>query len=305
MVLGNQLGLGRSQRKKGYMSSFSDFKKRSKNSVEDLSKKLESLNSKESYKDDRFWKPGLDSSKNGYAVIRFLPPVEGEDVPFVKLYSHAFQGKGGWFIENCRTTLGEKCPICEANTELWNSGLEEDKDIARKRKRKLNYISNILVISDPANSENEGKVFLFKYGTKIFEKVQALMSPEFKDETPVDPFNFWEGADFKLKIRNVGGYVNYDRSEFAAPAPLMGGDDKKLEAVWKKQYSLKEFVVTSNFKSYEELKERFKKTVGEDIREQFDESSAKTVEDDSTVEQVPSEDMDTLDYFKSLKNKQD
>jgi hypothetical protein len=305
MVLGNQLGLGRSQRKKGYMSSFSDFKKRSKNSVEDLSKKLESLNSKESYKDDRFWKPGLDSSKNGYAVIRFLPPVEGEDVPFVKLYSHAFQGKGGWFIENCRTTLGEKCPICEANTELWNSGLEEDKDIARKRKRKLNYISNILVISDPANSENEGKVFLFKYGTKIFEKVQALMSPEFKDETPIDPFNFWEGADFKLKIRNVGGYVNYDRSEFAAPAPLMGGDDKKLETLWKKQYSLKEFVVTSNFKSYEELKERFKKTVGEDIREQFDESSAKTVEDDSTVEQVPSEDMDTLDYFKSLKNKQD
>lgn len=287
------------------MSSFSDFKKRSKNSVEDLSKKLESLNSKESYKDDRFWKPGLDSSKNGYAVIRFLPPVEGEDVPFIKLYSHAFQGKGGWFIENCRTTLGEKCPICEANTELWNSGLEEDKDIARKRKRKLNYISNILVISDPSNSENEGKVFLFKYGTKIFEKVQALMSPEFKDETPVDPFNFWEGADFKLKIRNVGGYVNYDRSEFAAPAPLMGGDDKKLEAVWKKQYALKEFITPTNFKSYEELKDRFKKTVGEDIREQFDETSERTVEDDSTVEQVPSEDMDTLDYFKSLKNKQD
>jgi len=287
------------------MSSFSDFKKRSKNSVEDLSKKLESLNSKESYKDDRFWKPGLDSSKNGYAVIRFLPPVEGEDVPFIKLYSHAFQGKGGWFIENCRTTLGEKCPICEANTELWNSGLEEDKDIARKRKRKLNYISNILVVSDPSNSENEGKVFLFKYGTKIFEKVQALMSPEFKDETPVDPFNFWEGADFKLKIRNVGGYVNYDRSEFAAPAPLMGGDDKKLEAIWKKQYALKEFITTTNFKSYEELKDRFKKTVGEDIREQFDETSERTVEDDSTVEQVPSEDMDTLDYFKSLKNKQD
>jgi hypothetical protein len=287
------------------MSSFSDFKKRSKNSVEDLSKKLESLNTKDNYKDDRFWKPGLDASKNGYAVIRFLPPVEGEDLPFVKLYSHAFQGKGGWFIENCRTTLGEKCPICEANTELWNSGLEEDKDIARKRKRKLNYISNVLVISDPANSENEGNVFLFKYGTKIFEKIQALMSPEFKDEVPVDPFNFWNGADFKLKIRNVGGYVNYDRSEFAAPAPLMGGDDKKLELLWKKQYALKEFINPSSFKSYEELKERFKKTVGDDIREQFDEATVRTVEDDSTVEQVPSEDMDTLDYFKSLKNKQD
>ena len=285
--------------------SFADFKKRSKNSIEDLGKKLESLNSKESYKDERFWKPGIDSSKNGYAVIRFLPPTEGEDVPFVKLYSHAFQGKGGWFIENCRTTMGEKCPVCEANTELWNSGIEEDKDIARQRKRKLNYISNILVVSDPANSDNEGKVFLFKYGTKIFEKVQALMSPEFKDETPIDPFNFWDGADFKLKIRNVGGYVNYDRSEFAAPAALFGGDDKKLEALWKKQYKLQEFVTPSNFKSYDELKDRFKKTVGEDLREQFDESMAKTVEDDSSVEQVPSEDMDTLDYFKTLKNKQD
>jgi hypothetical protein len=183
--------------------------------------------------------------------------------------------------------------------------MEEDKNIARERKRKLNYISNILVVSDPSNSENEGRVFLFKYGTKIFEKVQSLMSPEFKDETPTDPFNFWEGADFKLKIRNVGGYVNYDRSEFAAPAPLMGGDDKKLEALWKKQYKLQEFLHPSNFKSYDELKERFKKTVGEDIREQFDEASERTVEDDSTVSQVPAEDMDTLDYFKTLKNKQD
>lgn len=285
--------------------SFADFKKRSKNSVEDLSKKLESLNSKESYKDERFWKPGIDQAKNGYAVIRFLPATEGEDVPFIKMYTHAFKGKGGWFIENCRTSLGEKCPVCEGNTELWNSGMEEDKDIARSRKRKLNYISNILVISDPSNPENEGKVFLFKYGTKIFEKIQALMSPEFKDEAAVDPFNFWEGADFKLKIRNVGGYVNYDRSEFSAPAPLMGGDDKKLEALWKKQYKLQEFLHPSNFKSYEELKDRFKKTVGEDIREQFDETTEKTIEDDSVVEQVPSEDMDTLDYFKSLKNKQD
>lgn len=287
------------------MGSFSDFKKRSKNSIEDLSKKLVSLNSKESYKDDRFWKPGVDASKNGYAVIRFLPSIETEEVPFIKLYTHAFKGKGGWFIENCRTTFGEKCPVCEANTELWNSGLEEDKDIARSRKRKLNYISNILVISDPSNSENEGKVFLFKYGTKIFEKVQALMSPEFKDETPVDPFNFWEGADFKLKIRNVGGYVNYDRSEFSAPAPLFGGDDKKLEVLWKKQYALAEFVNPIGFKAYDEVKERFKKTVGDDIREQFDEANEKTVEDDSTVEQIPSEDTDTLDYFKSLKSKQD
>ena len=191
------------------------------------------------------------------------------------------------------------------NSTLWNSGIDADKETARKQKRRLAYYSNIYVVKDPANPENEGKVFLFKYGTKIFEKVQALMSPEFKDETPVDPFKFWEGADFKLKIRNVGGYVNYDRSEFSAPAPLFGGDDKKLEILWKKQYALAEFVNPTGFKSYDEVKDRFKKTVGDDIREQFDEATEKTVEDDSIVEQVPSEDTDTLDYFKSLKSKQD
>jgi hypothetical protein len=284
------------------MASFSDFKKKSKNSVASLSDRLDKMNSKDSYKDDRLWKPGIDKSGNGYAVIRFLPEIEGEDAPFVAVYSHAFKGKGGWLFENCTTTLGEKCPICQANTELWNSGIEDDKNIARNRKRKLTYISNILVLEDPANPENKGKNFLYQYGTKIFQKIQGLAHPEYQDEVAVDPFNFWTGADFKIKIRNVGGYVNYDRSEFAAPAPLFGGEDKKLEDLWKKQYSLKEFTDKSQFKSYEELKARLKKATGDDIRAQFTES--KSIEDDiqDTVSEENVEEKDPLKYFSEMEN---
>lgn len=282
------------------MGNFSDFKKKSKNSVAQLSERLEKMNAKESYKDERLWKPGIDKAGNGYAVIRFLPEIEGEDTPFVSVYSHTFKGKGGYFWENCPTTIGEKCPVCAANTELWNSGVEDDKNIARQRKRKLTYISNILVIEDPANPENKGKVFLYQYGTKIFQKIQGLAHPEFQDEVAVDPFNFWTGADFKIKIRNVGGYVNYDRSEFATPAPLFGGDDKKLEELWKKQYPLKPFVDKSQFKSFDELNARFKKSVGDDIRAQFTES--KSIEDDveesSVVENI--EEKDPLQYFSEM-----
>jgi hypothetical protein len=284
------------------MAGFSDFKKKSKNSVASLTERLDKLTSKESYKDDRIWKPGIDKAGNGYAVIRFLPEIEGEDAPFVAVYSHAFKGKGGWMFENCPTTLGEKCPVCQSNTELWNSGIEDDKNIARQRKRKLAYISNILVLEDPANPENKGKVFLYQYGTKIFQKIQSLAHPEYQDEVAVDPFNFWTGADFKIKIRNVGGYVNYDRSEFAAPTPLLGGEDKKLEELWKKQYSLKEFTAKSQFKSYEELKERLKKATGDDIRAQFTE---KTVEDDVNEDPVASEEVeekDPLKYFSEMEN---
>jgi hypothetical protein len=263
---------------------------------------MDKLTSKESYKDDRIWKPGIDKAGNGYAVIRFLPEIAGEDTPFVSVYSHAFKGKGGWLFENCPTTLGEKCPVCEANTELWNSGIEDDKNIARNRKRKLTYISNILVLEDPANPENKGKVFLYQYGTKIFQKIQGLAHPEYQDETAVDPFNFWTGADFKIKIRNVGGYVNYDRSEFAAPAPLLGGDDKKLEELWKKQYALKEFTDKSQFKSYDELKARLKKATGDDIRAQFTDS--KSIEDDvtDTVVREDIEEKDPLKYFSEMEN---
>ena len=282
------------------MGNFSDFKKKSKNSVAQLSERLEKMNAKESYKDERLWKPGIDKAGNGYAVIRFLPEIEGEDTPFVSVYSHTFKGKGGYFWENCPTTIGEKCPVCAANTELWNSGIEDDKNLARQRKRKLTYISNILVIEDPAKPENKGKVFLYQYGTKIFQKIQGLAHPEFQDEVAVDPFNFWTGADFKIKIRNVGGYVNYDRSEFATPAPLFGGDDKKLEELWKKQYPLKPFVDKSQFKSFDELNARFKKSVGDDIRAQFTES--KSIEDDveesSVVENI--EEKDPLQYFSEM-----
>jgi hypothetical protein len=285
------------------MASFSDFKKKSKNSIATLTEKMDKLTTKESYKDERIWKPGIDKSGNGYAVIRFLPEIQGEDSPFVAVYSHTFKGKGGWFYENCPTTIGEKCPVCEANSELWNSGIEDDKNIARNRKRKLTYISNILVIEDPANPENKGKNFLYQYGTKIFQKIQSLAHPEYQDEVAVDPFNFWTGADFKIKIRNVGGYVNYDRSEFATPAALFGGDDKKLEELWKKQYPLKTFVDKSEFKSYDELKQRFKKSTGDDIRAQF--NTAKSIEDD--VEDSPTvtedvEEKDPLKYFSEMEN---
>jgi len=292
------------------MASFADMKSKSRSSVQDLTKKLEATNKSESYKDDRFWRPELDKSSNGFAVIRFLPAPDGEDVPWAKLYSHAFQGKGGWFIENSRTTLGEKDPVSEMNSELWNSGIESDKDLARTRKRKLNYISNILIVSDPANPQNEGKIFLYKYGKKIFDKIQEAMQPEFEDEDPINPFDFWGGANFKLKVRKVAGFINYDKSEFDSASPLMNGDDDELETLWKKQYSLTAFTEASNFKSYDELKTKLSQVIGEDIRSTevnnstvdkmtapFDSSSgSKETESESST----SEDMDAVDYFQKL-----
>lgn len=242
---------------------FKDLKK-SSGGFDKLSQELNKLAKKgsDSYKDDRFWRPELDKSSNGYAVIRFLPPVEGEDIPWARCFSHGFQGPGGWFIENCPTTVGKKCPVCEANSRLWNSGDESDKDIARQRKRRLHYVSNIMVISDPAAPHNEGKVFLFKYGKKIHDKIVQAMQPEFEDEKPINPFDFWKGADFKLKIRKVAGYVNYDKSEFDAPSALLDGNDEQLEGVWKKQYSLKEFTSADTHKTFEELQTRYNVVMG-------------------------------------------
>ena len=211
--------------------------------------------------DDRLWKPQLDKTGNGYAVIRFLPAPDGEDLPWAKLYSHAFQGPGGWFIENSLTTLGQKDPVSEYNSQLWNSGLESDKDVARKQKRKLSYYSNIYVVKDPVNPDNEGKVFLFKFGKKIFDKITAAMQPEFEDEEPINPFDFWQGANFKLKIKKVAGYWNYDSSEFARPDALLDDDDA-MEAIWKKEYSLQSLVAPDQFKTYEELKTRLDYVLG-------------------------------------------
>ena len=243
--------------------SFSDLKKQSKlgSLTEKLVKEVEKMNNSGNSSDDRLWKLECDKANNGYAVIRFLPAPDGEDLPFVKVYSHAFQGPGGWIIDNCATTLNQKCPVCEHNGQLWNSGIDSNKEVARKQKRKLTYVSNIYVVKDPANPDNEGKVFLFKYGKKIFDKLTEAMQPEFEDETAIDPFDFWTGANFKLKAKSVAGYRNYDSSEFAAQGALLNDDDA-MEAIWKKQFSLSEFVSPDQFKSYEEMKKRLEVALG-------------------------------------------
>ena len=237
--------------------SFANLKKQSKlgSLTAKLVKEVEKMNNNGASGDDRLWKLDVDKSGNGYAVIRFLPAPENEDLPFVKLYSHAFQGSGGWYIENSLTTLGQKDPVSEYNSQLWNNGTDAGKEMARKQKRKLTYISNIYVVKDPANPENEGKTFLYKYGKKIFDKLTAAMQPEFEDEEAIDPFDFWQGANFKLKAKNVAGYRNYDSSEFAATGALLEDDDA-LEALWKKQYSLAEFTAADQFKSYDDLQKR-------------------------------------------------
>ena len=238
--------------------------KRSKSNLDtligELNKVAEPQKQSNSYADDRFWKPELDKSGNGYAVFRFLPAVKNEDLPWARLWSHAFQGPGGWYIENSLTTLNKKDPVSESNSLLWNSGVEADKEIARKRKRKLSYIANVLIINDAKHPENEGQVKLFKFGKKIFDKITEAMKPEFEDEKPINPFDFWEGANFKLKIRKVDGYWNYDKSEFDSPTAI-ANNDEAIEEIWNKQYALKPFLAPENFKSYDELKSKLDKVL--------------------------------------------
>jgi len=243
--------------------SFADLKKQSRagSLTEKLIKQVEKLNSAESSSDDRFWKPEVDKSGNGYAVIRFLPAPEGCELPWAQVWSHAFQGPGGWYIENSLTTMGQKDPVSEYNRILWNSGSDRDKETARKQKRKLSYYTNIYVVKDPAHPENEGRVFIYKFGKKIFDKITESMQPQFADEQAVNPFDFWEGANFKLKIRKVEGYWNYDKSEFDKPSPLLDDDDK-LESIYKNLSDLNEFSDAKNFKSYEDLKKRFDYVLG-------------------------------------------
>lgn len=302
--------------------SFSDLKKQSKlgSLTAKLVKEVEKMNNNASSGDDRVWKLECDKSGNGYAVIRFLPAPNGEDLPFVKLYSHAFQGSGGWYIENSLTTLNQKDPVSELNSELWNNGTDAGKEIARKQKRKLTYVANIYVVKDPANPSNEGKVFLYKFGKKIFDKITAAMQPEFEDEQAIDPFDFWQGANFKLKAKNVAGYRNYDSSEFAAPGALLDDDDA-MEAVWKKQYSLAELVAPDQFKSYDELKKRLDYVLGNKTSRRVDEEVAdeeetsrgpvRDLDEDLRTElrnlsspsrssSVDEDDDDTLNYFARL-----
>jgi hypothetical protein len=243
--------------------SFSDLKKQSKlgSLTSKLVKEVEKMSTTSSGADERLWKPEVDKTGNGFAVIRFLPAPEGEEVPWAKMYSHGFQGPGGWYIENSLTTIGQKDPVSEHNRKLWNSGSDKDKEIVRKQKRKLSYYSNIYVVKDPTNPQNEGKVFLFKYGKKIFDKIMEAMQPEFEDETPINPFDFWQGANFKLKIVKKDGYWNYDKSEFDRVTPLLEDDDA-LEALWKKQYSLSAVTAPDQFKTYEELENRLNAVLG-------------------------------------------
>ena len=238
--------------------SFANLKKQSRlgSLTSKLTNEIEKMNKGSTGgADERLWKLEVDKAGNGYAVIRFLPAPDGEELPWAKVWSHAFQGPGGWYIENSLTTLGQKDPVSEYNRLLWNSGNDADKDLARKQKRKLSYISNIYVVKDPTNPQNEGKVFLYKFGKKIFDKITAAMQPEFEDEEAIDPFDFWQGANFKLKAKNVAGYRNYDSSEFAAVSPLLDDDDA-LEALWKKQYPLVEFTAADQFKAYDILQQR-------------------------------------------------
>jgi len=240
------------------MSDFASMKRSSTESLSKLTEELTKINNpqqgNQNGPDDRIWKPTVDKAGNGYAVIRFLPAPANEDVPFVRVWDHGFQGPTGqWYIEKSLTTISQKDPVSEYNTMLWNSGIESNKDLVRKYKRRLSFYSNILVVSDPGNPANEGKVFLYKYGKKIFDKLNDLMNPQFQDETPVNPFDLWQGANFKLKIRKVEGYRNYDKSEFDSQSALYD-DDEKLESVWKSEYSIQEFVDPKQFKSYDELR---------------------------------------------------
>ena len=286
---------------------------RKSNTLDKLLSQVQAENApqeKKSYVDERLWKPELDKSGTGSAVIRFLPAPDGEELPWVKLFKHAFQGPTGkWYIENSLTTISKNDPVSEHNSALWNTGLETDKETARKQKRKLEYYSNIYVVSDSKHPENNGKVFLFRYGKKIFDKIMAAMQPEFEDETPINPFDFWEGANFKLKIRKVDGYWNYDKSEFDSVSALKDNDDS-LDSIWKTQYSLAEFTAPTNFKSYDELKKRLDDvlsgTVTPTATAMMDEDVVETPtfksEPEPKIPSVDEDDGDTMSYFQKLAN---
>ncbi len=301
--------------------SFASLKKQSNlgSLTAKLVKEVEKVNNSSGGGDERLWKPELDKSGNGFAVIRFLPAPDKEEIPWAKLYTHAFQGPGGWYIENSLTTVGGKDPVSDYNRELWNSGNESDKDVVRKQKRKLSYYSNIYVVKDPTNPANEGKVFLFKYGKKIFDKIMEAMQPEFEDESPINPFDFWQGANFKLKIVKKDGFWNYDKSEFDSVAPLLDDDDA-LEAIWKKEYSLAAVTAADQFKSYEDLERRLKYVLGkkpaqsrfipdeelEDESEGYnsrsvaEETVTKAVSTPTSSTTVDKDEDDALSYFQKL-----
>ena len=296
--------------------SLENLKSMRGSSIDKLVQAAEAVSTKaetKSYDDDRFWKPTRDKAGNGYAVVRFLPAKEGEDLPWVRYWDHGFKGPTGlWYIENSLTSIGQDDPVSESNSVLWNSGRDEDKALARERKRRLHYISNVLVVSDPENPQNEGKVFLYQFGKKIFDKIMDVMQPQFADEQPVNPYDFWEGADFKIKIRKVEGWVNYDKSEFSKPAALFEGDEARLTEVYDKLYSLQDFLKPENYKTYDELKMKLNRVLGVEAVEEpmpsvMDSAPAQQAPAMSTAEaesmgtsEPASDDDDTLSYFAKL-----
>ena len=288
-------------------TSFANLKKRRTTDLEKLQSEIEKINKPQtnfSRDDERFWKAELDKSGSGYAVIRFLPSLDDDKTAFVRVFNHGFQGPGGWYIENSLTTLGQKDPLSEYNSVLWNSGIEANKEIARKQKRRLTYFSNIYVVEDKANPQNEGKVFLFRFGKKIFDKISSMSNPEFEDETEVDVFNLWDGANFKLKIRKVDGFSNYDKSEFMTSGPLFE-DESEMERVFDQQHDLEEFIDQKSFKTYDELKTRLDTVLGNIQTAAM--TAPTSVENDDVPfdggtpipESSTSED-ENLDYFKKL-----
>jgi hypothetical protein len=296
------------------MSTFADMKKNTKSQYDKLVEETNKMQSGGKQSDERFWYPTVDDAGNGSAIIRFLPAVKGEDLPWVRLWTHGFQkGESGpWYIENSLTTIGKDDPVSEYNTELWNNGTEAGKKQARKQKRRLGYIANILVIKDPKNPSNEGNVFLYKFGAKIFDKINDLMHPEFEDEDAVNPFDFWEGSNFRMKIRNVDGYRNYDKCEFDGVSLL--DDDVALEAIWNKEQSLTAFVAPKEFKTYAELKAGLVRVLGTSAastdNDTMADDVAKTEErlgkkDDAPKQEVITEatgDSDDDDWLKSIQN---
>lgn len=299
-------------------NSLSELRK-NRGNFDALIKQVETISTggQQDNREDNFWKPTVDKAGNGQAIIRFLPAPKGEDFPWVRVWDHGFQGPTGkWYIENSLTTLNKPDPVGELNSELWNSGIEANKEIARKQKRRLSYFSNILVVKDPANPANEGKVFIYKYGKKIFDKIKDIMQPTFEDEDPINPFDFWQGANFRLKIRQVEGYRNYDKSEFDTNTTAVADDDSDIEAIWGQQHSLQEFLDPKNFKSYDDLKAKLNmvlNTTG--ARATTVENTSPTdAEDELFIEtrmKTPSapkveasysddEDADNMSYFSSL-----
>ena len=289
--------------------SFETLKRNRGSNISKIIKAAEATNSGEtkSYVDDRVWKPTVDKAGNGYAVVRFLPGAE-DSLPFVRYWDHGFKGPTGqWYIENSLTSIGQPDPVGELNSRLWNSGIESDKDRARTQKRRLHYVTNIYVVSDPSAPQNEGKVFLYKFGKKIFDKIFDQMNPAFADETPIDPFDMWEGADFKLKIRNVEGYRNYDKSEFGSAAALLNADEAQLEEVYGKLHDLLEFTNPKNYKSYDDLKSKLMRVLGEQsnagaytMKEEIKLNNPMPAVEPVTAEEMSSEDEDTLSYFSKL-----